>query len=801
MNETILEQLNESQRKAVIYNEGASLVIAGAGSGKTRVLTYKIAYLLEHGYDAGSILALTFTNKAATEMKVRISKLVGNERAHWLWMGTFHKMFMRILRTNATLLGYNAQLTIYDTPDSKSLLHSIIKGMGLTDKEYPAGRIQSRISKLKNHLVLPSDYESDVESLRYDARSGIPEFHRIYQAYQERCKAANAVDFDDILVNTFLLFRDHKDVCGYYADKFKYILVDEYQDTNYVQRQIILQLGIPSQHVCVVGDDAQSIYSFRGANIENILSFQNDFRDVQVFKLEQNYRSTKNIVLAANSLIAKNERQIPKSIFSEKEEGEKLLVTKAYSDVEEAVIVVNTVMKLRSSENSEYGDFAVLYRTNAQSRIFEEEMRKYSIPYRIYGGQSFYQRKEVKDVIAYFRMAVNPNDEEALKRVINFPARGIGDTTVNKIIIAASQHQTSLWSVLADPSAYDVSLNKSKLTTLKGFYDMMQGFVDSAARNDADVAGRDIIMQSGLMSVSTGDQNEDNERKENMGEVLTGMTDFVNARHEDGDEHVSLIDYLSEISLLTDQDTVGAKEQDTNKVTLMTIHAAKGLEFPTVFVVGLEENLFPNSMSSDNPAELEEERRLFYVAITRAEKHCFLSYAESRYHFGQMEYARPSRFLTDIDEQFLRFGVSSFRKQSAPSRFRPSFDDQFGSEKGTSSTPSFGSEKYKPAGESHSPFPSRPEHPVRPTVSSVRSTPPSGMKPVQSISTPSTTSDPHLKERLSLEVGQLIEHERFGVGKVVKVEGIDENRKATISFENLGTKVLLLRFARFKVIG
>jgi DNA helicase-2/ATP-dependent DNA helicase PcrA len=777
MKESILEELNDSQRQAVLYNDGASLVIAGAGSGKTRVLTYKIAYLLEQGYDADSILALTFTNKAAREMTNRIGKLVGEDKARLLWMGTFHSEFLHILHLNAYLLGYNSKITIFDTPDTKSMLRSIIKGMGLNDKAYPVGKVQSKISNLKNHLILPSDYVNDMESRKYDAKCSMSDFYRVYTAYDERCKASCAMDFDDILVNTFLLFRDHPEALSYYTHKFKYILVDEYQDTNFAQRQIILQLGVPHQHVCVVGDDAQSIYSFRGANIENILSFKNDFKDVKLFKLEQNYRSTQNIVLAANSLIKKNLRQIPKSIFSEKDEGEKLMVCKAYSDVEEAVIVVKNILKIKFAEHSADSDFAILYRTNAQSRVFEEELRKFSIPYRIYGGTSFYQRKEVKDVIAYFRLAVNPNDEEALKRVINLPVRGIGDTTINKIIVAASQNQVSLWNVLIDPSAYGVDFNKGKLAALQGFCELIQGFIDMALKEDADVVGGEIIKRSGMMNITTNDEMEDKDRRENIGELVTGMGDFVSARKEDGNEHVSLVDYLSEISLLTDQDVIGKKDDNSSKVTLMTIHSAKGLEFPTVFVVGLEENLFPSYMSMDNPAELEEERRLFYVAITRAEKHCFLSYAESRFHFGQMEYSKPSRFIADIDKEYLHFPSASFQT-STKNQYRPTF------------------ERY--SDNEHSSFPPANNAPksYQPKPISV----PSKMKPVQSLSS-STKVDPDLSERLSLQEGQLIEHERFGVGKVLKVEGMDENRKATIQFDNLGIKVLLLRFARFKIIG
>lgn len=779
MKDGFLNDLNENQRQAVLYNEGASLVIAGAGSGKTRVLTYKIAYLLSLGYAPGSILALTFTNKAADEMKARIGKLVGEDNARRLWMGTFHSIFLHILRSNATLLGFQGQLTIYDTADSKSLLRSIIKELGLDDKDYFDGKMLSRISNLKNHLVSPDDYERDIRSMKSDEQNKISLFHQVYHVYVDRCKRANAMDFDDLLVYTYQLFNEYPEVLAKYVERFKYILVDEYQDTNYVQREIVLQLGTPSQHVCVVGDDAQSIYSFRGANIDNILSFTNDFKDAKIFKLEQNYRSTQNIVLAANSLIAKNVRQIPKSIFSQKAEGDKIMVTKVYSDIEEAAVVVKKILKLRSKEHAEYSDFVILYRTNAQSRVFEEEMRKNGVPYKIFGGLSFYQRKEIKDVIAYFRLAVNPNDEEALKRVINYPLRGIGGTTFDKIKAAAMHHQTSLWMVLGDLPHYVPELNASKQTTIRKFYDMIFGFAEKTSSMPADGLGEEIIRTSGLMNVTLNDAAADEERRNNISELVTGLRDFVTMRQEDGDDNISLANYLSEISLLSDLDT-DTKTSDADKVSLMTIHAAKGLEYATVFVVGLEENLFPNYMSLNNQRELEEERRLFYVAITRAEKHCFLSYAESRFHFGKMEFAQPSRFLKDIDPQYLQFpAVKQYESDidKRASRYRPTFERQ-------SSIPPF--ETPRPSFSSS-----------RPAVKPVA---PTGMKSVAAAAR-GVAVDSSVEERLALREGQLIEHERFGVGKVKKVEGIDENRKATIEFRNLGVKVLLLRFARFKIIG
>jgi len=768
MNTDFLNELNDSQKKAVLYNEGASLVIAGAGSGKTRVLTCKIAYLLSLDYKPSSILALTFTNKAAREMKERIGRLVGDSPARRLWMGTFHSIFLRILRANAKLLDYEPQFTIYDTDDSKSLLRSIIKEMNLNDKEYAVTRIQNRISNAKNHLILPSDYDNDIELIKQDNKNGISMFHTIYHTYINRCKTAGAMDFDDLLVNTYLLFKLHPDILAMYVDIFRYILVDEYQDTNFVQREILLQLGKPKQHVCVVGDDAQSIYSFRGANIENILSFETDFNNVKVFKLEQNYRSTQNIVLAANSLIEKNQRQIHKSIFSKKDIGEQILVSKAQSDIEEASIVVKNILKLRRSEDSEYSDFAILYRTNAQSRVLEEELRKYAIPYGIYGGVSFYQRKEIKDIIAYFRLIINPNDEEAIKRIINYPTRGIGDTTMNKIKSFSIQNNVSIWTVLSQPENFNTGLQNSKLVTLHQFVDLIQGFIADSLNKDAYSLGKDIIQQTGLLHITTNDSIEDNERKENIGELLTALNDFITNRQEEGNEHLLLSDYLSDIALLTDQDT-DKKDDIQSKVTMMTIHSAKGLEFPTVFVVGLEENLFPNYMSMNSERELEEERRLFYVAITRAERHCFLSFAESRYHFGKMEFAQPSRFLKDIDVKYLRYPeiqnlIHDVDRRSK--QYRPVFD-----------IPSRGQDKK------------------------IHIETPTNYKPVNNVEKTMANIDTTIAERLKLKEGQLIEHERFGVGEVIRVEGEDENKKATIQFRNSGEKVLLLRFARFKIIG
>ena len=648
-----IEELNEGQRNAVLYNDGPSLVIAGAGSGKTRVLTYKIAYLLENGYQPWNILALTFTNKAAREMKERIARQVGPERARHLWMGTFHSMFLRILHVEAGHIGFTSQFTIYDTADSKSLIRSIIKEMGLDEKVYKPGMVQARISNAKNHLVSPAGYANNKEAYEGDRAAKVPALRDIYQRYWERCRQADAMDFDDLLFYTFLLFRDHPEVLARYQDQFRYILVDEYQDTNFAQHSIVLQLAKNHQHVCVVGDDAQSIYSFRGADIDNILYFTKVYPDTKVFKLEQNYRSTQTIVRAANSLIEKNQWQIRKEVFSEKEKGEAIGVYQAYSDVEEGDIVVNKIAELRREKRYAYSDFAILYRTNAQSRIFEEAMRKRSMPYRIYGGLSFYQRKEIKDVIAYFRLIVNPNDEEAFKRIINYPARGIGDTTVGKIIAAATGHNVSLWTVLCEPLAYGLNFNKGTVGKLQAFRELISAFITDAAEKNAYEIGADIIRQSGIINDVCQDNSPENlSRKENIEELVNGMSDFCAQRQEEGKPNVLLGDFLSEVSLLTDQDS--DKDGDDEKITLMTVHSAKGLEFKNVFVVGMEENLFPSGMVGDSPRALEEERRLFYVAITRAEEHCFLSYAKTRFRYGKMEFGSPSRFLKDIDIRFLR---------------------------------------------------------------------------------------------------------------------------------------------------
>lgn len=780
-----INELNDSQRAAVLYNEGPSLVIAGAGSGKTRVLTYKIAWLLENGYQPWNILALTFTNKAAREMKERIAKQVGTERARYLWMGTFHSLFLRILHAEASHLGFTSQFTIYDTADSKSLIRSIIKEMQLDEKNYKPGMIQARISNAKNHLVSPSDYARNKEAYDGDCMAKVPALRDIYRRYWERCRQADAMDFDDLLFYTFLLFRDHPDVLARYQEQFRYILVDEYQDTNVAQHSIVMQLAKNHQHVCVVGDDAQSIYSFRGADIDNILYFTKAYPGTRVFKLEQNYRSTQSIVSAANSLISKNMRQIHKEVYSKKDQGDPISVFQAYSDVEEGEIVINKIAELRRTQGYGYADFAVLYRTNAQSRIFEEAMRKRNMPYRIYGGLSFYQRKEIKDVIAYFRLVVNPNDEEAFKRIINYPARGIGDTTVGKIIAAATDNKVSLWTVLCEPLSYALNFNKGTVSKLQKFRDLINDLIKDLTQKNASELGEDIIRNSGIINDVCQDNSPENlSRKENIEELMNGMRDFCAERQEEGNEHISLSDFLSEVSLLTDQDS--DKDSNDEKITLMTVHSAKGLEFRNVFVVGMEENLFPSSMAGDSPRALEEERRLFYVAITRAEEHCYLSYAKTRMRYGKTEFGSPSRFLYDIDTNYLRLPQNLLLERQINNRggnFRSSSNNAFQPSArpvGSSSAASFSGET-----------------PMASRKRLIGSSMPRNLRRVNPAqpSSPSSGSPTAL-----LHEGQFIEHERFGRGEVLKVEGVGDNAKATIRFQHAGDKQLLLRFARFKVI-
>ena len=789
-----LDELNEGQRAAVLYNDGPSLVIAGAGSGKTRVLTYKIAYLLDQGYKPWSILALTFTNKAAREMKERIARQVGENLARYLWMGTFHSIFSRILRAEADAIGFSSNFTIYDASDSKSLVKSIIREMGLDDKTYKPGVVQSRISQVKNHLILPDAYAASGELYRADADAKMPQLRDIYLRYWERCRQSDAMDFDDLLVYTYQLFKSHPEICDKYATHFEYVLVDEYQDTNYAQHCIVQLLTGKHRRVCVVGDDAQSIYSFRGANIDNILNFTNLYREARLFKLEQNYRSTQTIVKAANSLIAKNREQIRKEVFSEKETGEPITVFCAYSDLEEAEIVGNRIMQLHSREHYGYSDCAILYRTNAQSRVFEETLRKKNIPYRIYGGLSFYQRKEIKDIIAYFRLAVNPNDEEAFKRVLNYPARGIGDTTLNKLVDAANRHKVSLWTVVNEPLAYGVDINKGTHTKLQGFRALIAGFVEAVPQKNAFELGKEIVFQSGIGREITQDRSPENlSRQENVEELMNGIHDFCATRQEEGNTHWLLSDYLSEVSLLTDQDS--DRDADLPKVTLMTIHSAKGLEFRNVFVVGLEENLFPGASAASSYKELEEERRLFYVALTRAEDHCFLSYAKTRFKYGKSEFCTPSRFLKDIDSRYLNMpqeemlarqieerGERFRRENTQRPVVRMERDYGYRERMVTDNGPSMFD-----GGE----IPQEPRRFVKPAS-------PRNLRKI----TPAVSSSAGQASSVQgLAVGQVIEHERFGIGDVINVEETGDNCKATVHFRNVGNKQLLLKFARFKVIG
>lgn len=775
--EDFLKQLNESQREAVVYTDGPSLVIAGAGSGKTRVLTYKIAHLLQQGIAPYQILALTFTNKAAREMKERIASLTDVQTARRLWMGTFHSVFSRILRSEAERIGFSTNFTIYDASDSKSLIRSIIKEMQLDDKNYRPSLIQSRISNAKNALVTWKAYEQNKELVEYDMQSKVPLLREIYKRYQSRCLQAGAMDFDDLLLQTNILFRDHPDVLEKYRNYFQFVLVDEYQDTNFAQHLIVQRLCEAHQHICVVGDDAQSIYSFRGANIDNILHFRNQYKGCRIFKLERNYRSTRNIVDAANSLIRKNREQIEKTVYSEKEEGNKVVVYASYSDYEEGYAVANKINEMRM-RNYDYADFAILYRTNAQSRILEEALRKQGIPYKIYGGLSFYQRKEVKDLISYFRLVVNPHDEEAFKRVVNYPARGIGDTTLNKLVTAATQYRVSLWTVLNDPIGYALSINSGTVKKLTAFRELISSFIEKNEVFSAEDMATLIAKESGIVAALFQDRSvEGISKQENLQELLKGIAEFCEIRKEEGMEHVRLADFLSEVSLLTDQDN--DKDEYANKVTLMTVHAAKGLEFKNVFIVGMEEDLFPSSMSKDNPRAIEEERRLFYVAITRAEENCILMYAKSRFRNGQSAMCSPSRFLRDIDAQYLSIPTTAIVDSFSISRERTQRPSSF-------STPFRQSVAI--------------ENRQVSTIAVSSAQRPSRLTKIEETSSSDMASS-QLLESVLLQVGVKVRHERFGEGVVTAIEGDGGNAKATVFFSNFGQKQLLLKFARLTVIG
>lgn len=801
----LLSQLNENQREAVEYCNGASLVVAGAGSGKTRVLTYKIAYLILYGVLPYRILALTFTNKAAREMKNRIGTLVDYDKANQLYMGTFHSVFSRILRAEAQHIGYNSNFTIYDENDSRSLLKSIIKTLGLDDKKYKPATVHNIISMAKNMLITADAYANDKAACDRDRNAKLPAISQIYTAYQARCRQANAMDFDDLLMNTFRLFNDNADICSKYSERFQYILVDEYQDTNYAQVAIVKLLAAQHQRVCVVGDDYQSIYSFRGANIDNILDYQNKFDNVRVFKLERNYRSTQKIVEAANSLMKHNARQIPKDVYSKESEGTKISYRPCYSDKEEAMVVVNEIAKLQRSQSFEYDSFAILYRTNAQSRSFEDELRKSLIPYKIYGGLSFYQRKEIKDIIAYFRLVANPNDEEAFKRIINYPVRGIGNTTLQKIIDCANTNQVSLWDVVGKAQYYHLDVNKGTMVKLLAFVELINDFIRDLAMSDAFTLGSKIIKESGISTdLAQGTAPEDVSRRENLEELLAGIQAFVEDRREEGrEDETFLTDFLQEVALYSDLDK---KDDDSPKVSLMTIHAAKGLEFPVVFVVGLEENIFPNAMAANSRREIEEERRLLYVAITRAEQFCILTNAKNRYHFGTMQFNNPSRFLKDIDAAYLdtesgpisTFGGSRMPWDEPQRGGRWQNANPVASQFRADPKPKITA--YKQPERAVDPLSERTkERLIREGGNFKRLTAAisnGGRKyatPTPSVTSSTTTAN-------GLTVGATIEHQRFGIGVVEAIEGTGENAKATVAFRNAGTKQLLLKFAKFKVL-
>ena len=808
----LLNDLNDAQRAAVEYIDGPSLVIAGAGSGKTRVLTYKIAYLLSQGMKPWSIMALTFTNKAAREMKERIGKLVGDDLAQHLYMGTFHSIFSRILRAEAEHIGFNNNFTIYDESDSRSLLKAIIKEMGLDDKAYKPAAVHARISMAKNNLVTAEAYDSDPAILEQNKRAKMPAIGKIYVAYVQRCRQANAMDFDDLLMLTFQLFRDHEEIRQKYAGRFDYILVDEYQDTNHVQMSIVMQLCKEKMRVCAVGDDSQSIYSFRGANIDNILNYQKQLPGTQLFKLEQNYRSTQTIVEAANSLIHHNRNQIQKEVFSKNDKGEKIQYKPAYSDKEEALIVAKNIQRIKRQDDCGYDQFAILYRTNAQSRSFEEEFRKQGIPYRIYGGLSFYQRKEIKDIIAYFRLVANPDDEEAFKRIINYPARGIGATTVMKIADCAHQNQVSFWEVIGNIEHYGLNVNKGAQTKLENFRLLISSFIDRSHTLDVYELGDAIIRESRISEdIMSGKNADDLARQENLEEFLSGMQTFVAGRQEEGRmDEAYLTDYLQDVALLTDADSEG--EKDEPRVSLMTVHAAKGLEFATVFVVGLEENIFPSPLAAISVRELEEERRLLYVAITRAEKHCILTNAKNRFRYGKMEFDNPSRFIDEIDASLIEGGEET--PESSFGGGRSSYggygsSSRYGSEGGYGGRMPWDRDRS-----GHG----RGYQNAKPVASQFMADPKPGFKSVRAVnavhrimgdtarsssvaSTGSSASHASVASSGSLSEGCRIEHQRFGIGTVLKIEGTGENTKATVEFQNAGTKQLLLKFAKFTILS
>jgi len=764
-----LEGLNEAQRAAVEQTDGPALVIAGAGSGKTRVLTYRIAHLLQQGVKPYRILALTFTNKAAKEMKERIGAVVGADVANSLWMGTFHSIFARILRYESKVLGYPSSFTIYDTTDSKNLIKSIVKGMKLNDKAYKPGAVLSCISSAKNDLVTPVAYARDPNRTEADKASQKPMVYEIYARYMRDCYKSGVMDFDDLLLNTNILFRDHPEVLKKYQNQFDYVMVDEYQDTNFSQYLIIKKLAEQHQNICVVGDDAQSIYSFRGAKIENILNFRNDYPGYNLFKLEQNYRSTQTIVNAANSIISKNQKQIQKNVFSANSVGNPIKVIKAYSDVEEGFIVTNDIFEKRMREQKEFKDFAILYRTNAQSRVLEEALRKKSLPYKIYGGLSFYQRKEIKDVLAYFRLTVNPADQEALKRVINYPTRGIGKTTVERLETAANATGRSMWDIIINPSMTQTGLNAGALKKLNAFAAMIARFTAQLQQISAYELAAEITSASGIMRDLHEDKSiEGQGRMDNVDELLNGIKEFTATKLEEG-ENANLVNFLEDVALLTDQDN--EKEDDINKVTLMTIHSAKGLEFKNVYIVGVEEGLFPSLQTIDSEKGLEEERRLFYVAVTRAEESATISFARSRYKYGELTFSRPSRFIGDIDQSFLDVNAEDIISQPQASPF----------DKKSPSNRSVPGRSFKSVS----------NQATRPKINLNYSA--SDAKPKVNLNYNAASPD-------EVAVGMKVEHERFGTGEVINLEGDPPNKKATVMFQNAGQKQLLLKFAKLKIL-
>lgn len=824
----LLSQLNQEQCLAVTYNDGPQLVIAGAGSGKTRVLTYKIAYLVQQGMKPWSILALTFTNKAANEMKQRIAQLVGQETARHIQMGTFHSIFSRILRIEADAVGYTSGFTIYDESDSRSLLKTIIKEMGLDDKVYRPAGVHAIISKAKNQLITPHDYSGRPELLNRDRNSRMPELHSVYEAYVQRCRKANAMDFDDLLVLTYRLLKEHEDIRQKYCQRFQYVLVDEYQDTNYAQQCIVWLLTKEHRHICVVGDDAQSIYGFRGANIDNILDFQQIYEGSRLFKLQQNYRSTQRIVQAANSLIKHNQRQIPKDVFSENDEGEKIIFKPVYSDKEEAFVVCKDIKRIARQENAPYSDFAILYRTNAQSRSFEEEMRKQNIPYRIYGGLSFYQRKEIKDIIAYFRLVVNPDDEEAFKRIINYPARGIGNVTIQKIADSARSHAVSFWQVISNPEQYLQGMNQGTLGKINRFKELIEGYILKASNTDVYQLGNEIMKTSGFIAdIYSNSDPEGLARQENVEELLAGMQDFCESKKEEGRENeIYLTDYLQEVALLTDLDS---DDGEGSRVSLMTVHAAKGLEFPTVFIVGLEENIFPSPLSMGSMREMEEERRLLYVAITRAEKHCIMTSAKNRWRFGKMEFDTPSRFIKDIDPKLMvvesesdELGLQAAKHSGVNRRTSSGYGREYSSDVPYIGRNTWGdgefrmndrmqnsrpvASQFRADAKPKITAPRRAETAVDPFSASFKRRLQQAGGNLRKVSEAVSHGGRTLPEATpaaqadALQEGSVIEHQRFGVGTVLKIEGSGENQKITVEFKNSGTKQLLIKFARFSIL-